>query len=85
MKEENIDNRIERIIESVGSKKAAMSQWESERTSTEIKRKIVVKRWRIYGISAANNVVKVILRGIHDYAIKIADDLINKGLTVEIK
>lgn len=59
MKEENIDNRIERIIESVGSKKAAMSQWESERTSTEMKRKIVVKRWRTYGISAAASVVVI--------------------------
>lgn len=39
----------------------------------------------IYGVSMANKTVKVILRGVHDYAIKIAEDLINKGLTVEIK
>lgn len=59
MKEENIDNRIERIIESVGSKKAAMSQWESERITTDMKRKIVAKRWRTYGISAAASIVVV--------------------------
>lgn len=59
MKEENIDNRIERIIESVGSKKAAMSQWESERISSEIQRKNAAKRWRIYVISAAASVIVI--------------------------
>lgn len=59
MKEENIDNRIERIIESVGSKKAAMRQWESERITEEVKRKIAVKKWRTYGISAAASIVVV--------------------------
>lgn len=59
MKEDNIDNRIERIAESVGSKKAAMRLWETDRVSDELKRKVAAKRWRTYGISAAASVVVI--------------------------
>ena len=57
MKEDNIDKRIERVAESVGSKKAAMRQWEADRVSDELKRKVAIKRWRTYGISAAASIV----------------------------
>lgn len=56
---ENLDKRIERVAESVGSKKAAMRQWESDRIDTEMQCKIAAKRWRIYGISAAASVVVI--------------------------
>ena len=59
MKEENIDKRIERVAESVGSKNAAMRQWEAEWVSNEMKRKIATKRWRTYGISAAASIVLI--------------------------
>ena len=59
MKEEDIDERIERVVESVGSKKAAMRKWESDRISSEMQRKVAAKRWRIYGISAAASVVVI--------------------------
>ncbi len=59
MKEEDIDKRIERVIESVGSKKAAMRQWETDRIATNEHRKIVAKRWRIYGISAAASLIVI--------------------------
>lgn len=59
MKEEDIDKRIERVIESVGSKKAAMRQWDSERASYEISRKVAATRWRTYGISVAASVVVI--------------------------
>lgn len=59
MKEEDIDKRIERVIESVGSKKTAMRQWESDRMSREISHKVAAKRWRTYGISAAASVVVI--------------------------
>lgn len=59
MKVDNIDNRIERVIESVASKKAAMRQWESDRISLEMQRKVIMKKWRTYGISAAASVVVI--------------------------
>lgn len=59
MKEENIDKRIERVAESVGSKNAAMRQWEAEWVSNEMKRKIATKRWCTYGISAAASIVLI--------------------------
>lgn len=59
MKEDNIDNRIERIAESVGSKKAAMRLWETDRVSDELKRKVAAKRWRTYGFSAAASIVLI--------------------------
>lgn len=59
MKEENIDKRIERVIESVGLKKAAMRRWESDRISSDSNRKIAAKRWRTYGISAAASIVVI--------------------------
>lgn len=59
MKEDNIDNRIERIAESVGLKKAAMRQWEADRVSDELKRKVAAKRWRTYGFSAAASIVLI--------------------------
>lgn len=59
MKEENIDNRIERAIESVGSKKASMRQWESERIASEMQHKVAAKRWRAYGISVAASVAVI--------------------------
>lgn len=67
MKEDNIDKRIERTIESVGSKKAAMCQWESDRVSSEQKRKVAAKRWRTYGISAAASVAVICGIGISFY------------------
>ena len=54
MKEDDIDKRIERVAESVGSKKAAMRQWEADRVSDELKRKVATKssdlwhRFRIF-------------------------------------
>ena len=78
MKEDNIDKRIERVTESVGSKKAAMRQREAERVTNELKRKVAAKRWRTYGISAAASVVLIcgiglgffINRGVyHDYGV----------------
>ncbi len=59
MKEEDIDKRIGRVVESVASKKAAMRQWESDRISSEMQRKVATKRWLIYGISAAASVVMI--------------------------
>ena len=59
MKEDNIDKRIERVAESVGSKKAAMRQWEADRVSYELKRKVAAKRWRTYGFSAAASIVLI--------------------------
>lgn len=59
MKEDDIDKRIERGVESVASKKASMRQWESDRISSEMQRKIAAKRWRTYGISAAASVVVI--------------------------
>ena len=59
MKEENIDKRIERVAESVGSKNAAMRQWEAEWVSNELKRKVAAKRWRTYGFSAAASIVLI--------------------------
>lgn len=64
MKEEDIDNRIERVVKSVASKKAAMALWESERKSSENRRAVNSKRWRIYGISAAASVVVICAIGI---------------------
>lgn len=59
MKEDDIDKRIERVAESVGSKKAAMRQWETDRVSDELKRKVATKRWRTYGFSAAASIVLI--------------------------
>lgn len=59
MKEDDIDKRIERVTESVGSKSAAMRQWEADRVSYELKRKVAAKRWRTYGISAAASIVLI--------------------------
>lgn len=77
MKEDNIDKRIQRVTESVGSKKAAMRQWEAERVANELNRKVAAKRWRTYGISAAASVVLIcgiglgffINRGDNDYGV----------------
>lgn len=59
MKEDNIDKRIEIVADSVGSKKAAMRQWEADRISDELKRRFAAKRWRTYGISAAASIVLI--------------------------
>lgn len=59
MKEYSIDKRIERVAESVGSKKAAMRHWDAERVSDELKRKVAAKKWRTYGISAAASIVLI--------------------------
>ena len=67
MKEENLDNRIERVIESVGSKKAAMRQWESEYEAGGKMHKVAAKRWRIYGISAAASIALICGIGISLY------------------
>ena len=48
MKEDNIDKRIERVAESVGSKKTAMRQWEADRVSDELKRKVAAKLFFFY-------------------------------------
>lgn len=67
MKEEDIDNRIERVVKSVASKKAEMAQWESERKSSEVRRAVASKHWRTYGISAAASVVVICAIGIGVY------------------
>lgn len=67
MKEEDIDNRIERVVKSVASKKAEMEKWESERKSSEIRRLVASKRWRTYGISTAASVVVICAIGIGVY------------------
>lgn len=59
MKEEDIDNRIERVIESVGAKKAAMRQWETDRLTHEAKRRFPAGKWRKYGISAAASIIVI--------------------------
>lgn len=77
MKEDNIDKRIERVAESVGSKKAAMRRWEADRIATEMQKKMVAKRWRTYGISAAASIFVIcgiglgffINRGDNDYGV----------------
>lgn len=73
MKEEDIDKRIERVVESVGSKKAAMRRWESDRVASEAQRKVAIKRWRTYGISAAASVVVIFAVGIGVYMQRIDD------------
>lgn len=67
MKEEDIDKRIERVIESVGSKKAAMRQWESEYEAGERMHKVAAKRWRVYGISVAVSIALICGIGISLY------------------
>lgn len=59
MKEEDIDKRIERVVKSVGSKKAAMRQWETDRVSEVLRRKVATKKWCTYGISAAASIVVI--------------------------
>lgn len=67
MKEEEIDNRIERIVKSVAAKKAEMTKWETERKSPESRRAVTSKHWRTYGISAAASVVVICSIGIGLY------------------
>lgn len=74
MKEEDIDKRIERVIESVGSKKAAMRQWEAERVAKEMGRKLAAKRWRTYGISAAASIAVIFGIGLGFRAYRSGDD-----------
>lgn len=59
MKEEDIDKRIERVIESVASKKSDMSRWGKEYKEAEIRHRVARKRWWIYGISAAASVIVI--------------------------
>lgn len=61
MKEE-LDDIIEKAINSVASKKADMAQWEMDS-----RRMAARKRWRIYGISAAASVVLICAVGISFY------------------
>lgn len=67
MKEEDIDKRIERVAESVGSKKAKMCQWEIEWESSQMRRAIASKRLRTYGISVAASIVVICAIGIGVY------------------
>lgn len=67
MKEDNIDNRIERAINSVASKKAAMAQWEKEYLEMYTRKKAAAKRMRIYGFSAAASVILLISIGFGVY------------------
>lgn len=60
MKEEELDNLIEKAINSVASKKADMAQWDMDNR----RRMLARKRWRIYGISAAASAVVIIGVGI---------------------
>lgn len=73
MKDEDLDKRIERVVESVGSKKDAMRRWESDRISSEMKREVAAKRWRAYGISAAASVVIICGIGISLYVSRSRD------------
>lgn len=56
MKEEDIDNRIERVIGSVASKKAAMAEWERDYKEIADRRAAAARpnprKWRRYVISA---------------------------------
>lgn len=64
MKKEDIDSRIERVVESVATKKTAMRQWESERIASEMRRTYVAKRMRTYGISAAASIIVICTVGL---------------------
>lgn len=59
MKIEDIDNRIERVVESVGAKRAAMHQWESNRILLEKHRELKARKWRTYGIPVAASLVVI--------------------------
>lgn len=56
MKQEDIDSRIERVINNIASKKQQMQQWDDQRAQQDKRRKTVRRRWRI-GISIAAMVV----------------------------
>ena len=73
MKEDNIDKRIERVAESVGSKRAAMRRWEAERISSDLQRQTNFRRWRAYGLSAAASVVLICCIGVSLYVTRNGD------------
>ncbi|MGM9815931.1 MAG: hypothetical protein ACI304_02585 [Lepagella sp.] len=64
MKEENIDQRIERIIQEVASKQTEMSQWSKEYELSQAKERLRRRRRIIYGVSAAASVAIVLGIGI---------------------
>lgn len=53
MKEDNIDERIERVIRSVAAKKKDINMWESERTNFGSGNSALKKRWIISSAAAA--------------------------------
>lgn len=67
MKEEDIDNRIERVIKSVGAKRAEMARWAEEREGREKREKreenfasrSSSRKWLRYGIPVAASLVVV--------------------------
>lgn len=61
--EQKLDDRIERVVKSVASKKAEMARWEAEYNNQQ--RRVATKRWSIYGISAAACVAVAVGVGIH--------------------
>ncbi len=52
MKDE-MDERIGRVICSLASKKKEMAMWNEEMHRQEVRKKVLVRRWRVYGLSAA--------------------------------
>lgn len=79
MKEEDIDNRIERMIKSVASKKADMAKWEDQRVEAEKKRKVLFRKRTMYAVSAAASVVIICGVGISIYMNRTVES--NFGIT----
>ncbi|MDE6272594.1 MAG: hypothetical protein K2M31_06265 [Muribaculaceae bacterium] len=64
MNEENIDNRIERVIGKVASKKEMMDRWKRDYEEEQSRKRTIRKRWMLYGIPAAASVVVICVIGL---------------------
>lgn len=90
MKEEEIDNRIERVVKSVAAKKAEMTRWKVEHN---IYRRGTRRRWGFYSISTAACVVVAIGVGIHfmttfrhgDMSTGVSSEVIYRGGSSELE
>lgn len=60
MKEENVDERIERVIRSVAAKKKDMAMWNTENAKIKLRNKQI----RIFGLSAVASVAIIAVVGI---------------------
>lgn len=58
MKEDDIDARIERVINSVASKKAKMAQWEN-RHDVATRRQQHIKRWAVIAVTGAASIAVI--------------------------